>query len=76
MGSVNNDFLYLSMIAGLLLATILVRYEYCLQEREDRAHGVVPVPPREQERTLRAAAELLADDGELESVVRRWQEVV
>ena len=76
MGSVNNDFLYLSMIAGLLLATILVRYEYRLHEREARAQGVVPVPPREQQRTLRAAAELLTDDGELESVVRRWQEMV
>jgi hypothetical protein len=73
---VNNDFLYLSMIAGLLIAAVLVRYEYRLQEREAKAQGVEPVPPREQQRILRAAVERLADDAELESVVRRWKEVV
>jgi Holliday junction resolvase-like predicted endonuclease len=73
---VNNDFLYLSMIAGLLIAAVLVRYEYRLQEREAKAQGVEPVSPREQQRILRAAAECLADDAELESVVRRWKEVV
>ncbi|HEY2277038.1 MAG TPA: hypothetical protein VGI00_01695 [Streptosporangiaceae bacterium] len=72
----NNAFLYLAMIAGLSLATVLVRYEYLLQEREARAQGVEPVPTREQQRILRAAAECLADDDEVASVVRRWKEVV
>jgi Holliday junction resolvase-like predicted endonuclease len=72
----SNNYLYLSMVAGLIIVAILVRYEYRLQEDEARAQGVEAVPPREQQQILQAAVDLLADDDELESVVRRWKEVV
>ena len=45
------------------------------RSRQGRRPAVCPVPRREQDRILRAAAERLADNNEIASVVRRWEKV-